>query len=315
MYRIPIKTLHRNNINPVEHYFSLQTNLNYSLIDYQSNSLFYKQRFTYLLKSDLVNSISIDTNTYNTELDKDSVFSFVQTVPFTTFFKSNSIDVPKCFSKSYSLTRQQNKTQILKLVNYIMVHGNKQKPLNTLMSVLDSFNFNINNPMTQLSWKSIFVFFTYNLTHERPKNSFFIKNPDQGDDESLFYGLSDFTTKNTYNNFLFKKLKQLEPIFLFYIYKVDKSIFKNSRGRSGKFTFIWKYITPYKRSLIIYHWLVKELKIVNKKTLEDRLNFLIRQVIFDRNNTWIYKIRKFSYNYVYYNCRYTLARNYRTTTR
>ena len=33
------------------------------------------------------------------------------------------------------------------------------------------------------------------------------------------------------------------PMFSFYIYKVDKKIFKNTRGKSGKFTFIWKYIT------------------------------------------------------------------------
>ena len=28
------------------------------------------------------------------------------------------------------------------------------------------------------------------------------------------------------------------PMFSFYIYKVDKKIFKNTRGKSGKFTFI-----------------------------------------------------------------------------
>lgn len=267
------------------------------------------------MRGDLIDKISIDSNTYNTELDKDALFDFVQIVPFTNFFKLNNIDVPKCFSKSHSLTRQKSRTPVTKLVNYLMVHGNKQKSLITLMSVLDSYNNTINKDGSLLSWKSIFLFFTFNFTNNLFYRSPFIKKPDQGDDDSLFYNLEDFTIKNTYNSFFFKKLKQLEPIFLFYIYKVDKSIFKNSRGRSGKFTFIWKYITPYKRSLIIYHWLIKELRIINKKTLKERLDFLVRQVVFDRNSTWIYKIRKFSYNYVYYNCKSTLARSYRTTTR
>ena len=33
-------------------------------------------------------------------------------------------------------------------------------------------------------------------------------------------------------------LKNFNLLFSFYIYKVDKNIYKNSRGRSGKFTFV-----------------------------------------------------------------------------
>jgi hypothetical protein len=37
---------------------------------------------------------------------------------------------------------------------------------------------------------------------------------------------------------LISKLYSLKPLFHFYIYKVDKQIYKNSRGRSGKYTFL-----------------------------------------------------------------------------
>jgi len=37
---------------------------------------------------------------------------------------------------------------------------------------------------------------------------------------------------------LMKNINQLLPLFNFYIYKVDKRIYKNTRGRSGKYTFI-----------------------------------------------------------------------------
>lgn len=36
----------------------------------------------------------------------------------------------------------------------------------------------------------------------------------------------------------YKQLTGLDILFSFYIYKVDKHIYKNSRGKSGKFTFI-----------------------------------------------------------------------------
>lgn len=48
-------------------------------------------------------------------------------------------------------------------------------------------------------------------------------------------------------------LKKFRYLFSFYVYKVDKSIYKNSRGKSGKFTFVWKYVAPYKRSLLVSH--------------------------------------------------------------
>jgi hypothetical protein len=97
------------------------------------------------------------------------------------------------------------------------------------------------------------MFFSSNEINTQNNKRLFISNPDYTEEESNYHGIEDYTLKNSYNSFFFKKLKSLEPIFLFYIYKVDKSIFKNSRGRSGKFTFIWKYITPYKRSLIVFH--------------------------------------------------------------
>lgn len=61
------------------------------------------------------------------------------------------------------------------------------------------------------------------------------------------------------------------PMFSFYIYKVDKKIFKNTRGKSGKFTFIWKYVAPYKRLFLVMHWLLKELRVRPGRAFTDRL--------------------------------------------
>ena len=45
---------------------------------------------------------------------------------------------------------------------------------------------------------------------------------------------SDFTVTNILN----QNFKKFNYLFSFYIYKVDKQIYKNSRGKSGKYTFV-----------------------------------------------------------------------------
>ena len=52
-------------------------------------------------------------------------------------------------------------------------------------------------------------------------------------------------------NVVLTNINKIDPIFSFYVYKVDKAIYKNSRGRSGKYTFIWKYLPPYKRRQLV----------------------------------------------------------------
>lgn len=111
---------------------------------------------------------------------------------------------------------------------------------------------------------------------------------------------------------LIKSLHIFKPIFMFYIYKVDKAIYKNSRGKSGKFTFLWKYVSPYKRLRLIMYWFTKEVKSSKGTTFKNRLNATILNYINSPKSTFIHKARKFSYNYVYSNHKNTLASNYRT---
>ena len=187
-----------------------------------------------------------------------------------------------------------------------MRNGKKVKVLTTFIKSLSSSVLSTQGTYNSDGWKNLFLLMS-----------------------SLFGGSykpitfpnvhkSDTYDRSSINNLaplFFRNVNSIEPLFLMYIYKVDKSIFKNSRGKSGKFTFIWKYITSYKRKFIVFHWLNKELKITNGKTLSNRLDSLVSRVVYDLKSTWIYRIRKFSYNYVYRNCKNNLARTYRTSTR
>ena len=60
---------------------------------------------------------------------------------------------------------------------------------------------------------------------------------------------------------------------------------------------------------------MKEVRISTGKTLLDRVHSTLRNFIFNVNVTWIWKIKKFSLNYVYYNLRKTLGETYKTSMR
>jgi glycosyltransferase involved in cell wall biosynthesis len=62
-------------------------------------------------------------------------------------------------------------------------------------------------------------------------------------------------------------------------------------------------------------WLSKEIKLKTGKTLHNRFQTLFNDILFNPHSTWVYKVKRFSYNYVYRNCRSTLAENYRTSTK
>ena len=51
------------------------------------------------------------------------------------------------------------------------------------------------------------------------------------------WGLTAEMPLNRHNLF-YRNFNKLDILFSFYIHKVDKHIYKNSRGKSGKFTFI-----------------------------------------------------------------------------
>ena len=50
-------------------------------------------------------------------------FEYLHYSTFISFFRSNSIDIPRCFRKTLSVRRAINEVDILKFNNYLMRHG------------------------------------------------------------------------------------------------------------------------------------------------------------------------------------------------
>jgi hypothetical protein len=293
----------------------------YNLSYYQYN-IFY-QRFNKQITDKI--SLCSTSNVYESWDDIHNEwfilnqYNHYSSLEFHEFFLYHHIDIPTFFKKSKSLLRPQRELILLRLITYLTKHGLKLKIQNNFINALHIF-FTTQTHFTQQTpkskWQVIFLtlqnnFFVSTNTYctPQPYLNYTLKNESFLHKTSKHIGLTNLFTV------LYKNIDTLLPVFSFYIYKVDKQIFKNTRGKSGKFTFIWKYITPYKRRMLVMYWLSKELKLKNSKTLKQRLQLLLHDLIFNPNLMWASKIKRFSYNYVYRNCRYSLAENYRTSTK
>lgn len=246
-------------------------------------------------------------------------FDFLKNVTFTNFFKSSNVDVPRCFRKTKTIRRPINEVEILKLNNYLMRHGKRSKTFKFLSNSLNtSFDKYIDENrfefLTYPNWKELFLTLNY-MSYSSSKYQIFNRSSIEFDNYGykLLPEGSHLNFKWLLNPVIVDNIYNMLPMFSFYIYKVDKKIFKNTRGKSGKFTFIWKYVAQYKRSFLVMHWLMKEMRLKPGRSLQNRVDGAIESLVFTPKKTWIWKVKKFSHNYVYYNCRKSLAETYRTS--
>lgn len=257
---------------------------------------------------EIYNMYGLQSNTLNYKFLKKSTFSL--------FFISSNVDIPKCFTESYSLKRKVNEIFLLKFNNYLMRNGDRYKSFKFLTKTLFYLENELKSNVLQNQWKELFI-----LTNHIALADKHYSYNDLQSTELINYGNKiNNTSKSIENNLnlqnlIFNNMTKLAPLFSFYIYKVDKKIYKNTRGKSGKYTFIWKYVTNYKRIFLVMHWIMKELRLKPGKTLLERLNLTLKTLLLDYEQTWMWRIKKFSHNYVYRNCRRTLAETYRTVTK
>lgn len=249
--------------------------------------------------------------------DNEDNFDYILNCDFHNFFIESGINIPKCFAKTISPKRHINNLDLLKFNNYFMSKGLRYKalkPLITSFSQLKLIYLN-NNQVSQNfnNWKLFYTIFTSLVVQPNQNTMDFNAAVDLN-----LRGLQFQTSRHIYTIYdifldFLKKLSNVLPIFSFYIYKIDKRIYKNTRGKSGKYTFIWKYVAPYKRLYLVFFWLVRELKVSSGRSYKDRMYSVLHNFFFSLNKTWIFRIKKFSHNYVYKNCRLTLADNYITS--
>lgn len=254
-------------------------------------------------------------------------YLYIRNSSFIKFFINNMIDIPICFKKSVSLKSRNFELPLLKFSNFLMKQGKKEKIIRLIFSI---FRFFFKNNLTNKSKNSSFFFSWINL-YFFSLNSFNTKySKDSYKTNNLnfkFENLIDLNHNNTYfnnhkivnisfflKNYLYFLLSKVSPIFSYFIYSVDKNIRKYSRGKSGKYTFIWKFIAPYKRIHLAVRWLIKDIKFNQSRSFNDRLLKTFEILLFSPEKSFSWKSKIFSHNYVFKNFRKSLMNSLRTTS-
>lgn len=250
-------------------------------------------------------------------------FLYLRKSTFINFFIDNMIDVPVCFKKSHSLKTKNFELPLLKFSNLLMRQGKHSKATVHLFSALRLFLKELKLEFLQVnknphSWMTFYLITTNYLYYYDDTRFYYtkfinnramdLKYRHEGTYDSKF--LTDIFFMKNYLSF---KLSDITPIFSYFIYSVDKNIRKFSRGKSGKYTFIWKYIAPYKRLYLVMRWLIKDVKFYQSKSFNERLIKTFYNLTFNLNDSFAWKSKIFSHNYVFKNLRKTLMLSLKTT--
>ena len=272
---------------------------------------YYKDHLKYSLPSDNIDDI------FNYQ-SKDFYKGFSQS-DLLLYFKELGVDTPHALNAVVSYHRTAFKTRLVRFNNYMQRSGKKLK---FILVLLEAYSTLVKNYKVSLlpvksssyNWRELSFLINYYLWEKSSTQILSLPSPHP---TSFSFMLNKFNLIKeadlTPDSLLFDNLLKLDILFSFYIYKVDKHLFKNSRGKSGKFTFIWKYVPPYKRFNLISHWFMRELRITPGKTLNIRLVNLLTTFLTNFNNSWLWKVKKFSAVFVYSNLRNSLAQTYRVS--
>ena len=237
---------------------------------------------------------------------------------FISFFLNNMLDVPVCFRKSRSLIRKNNQLPLLKFSNLLMRQGKREQIIKKLIVTLNNFfltlqkenffsidlmqdwfdfYFYLNNTIFSKNVQKLYRFQYVNFL----KFKCFLNSSDKILSESFFL-----------KNYLFSRLTQVVPIFNFFVYNVDKNIRKFSRGKSGKYVFVWKYIAPYKRSFSAMRWIMRDIKFNSGVTINDRIEGILNRLTKEPNLSFAWRAHTFAHSYTYKNYKKTLMSNLKT---
>lgn len=266
-------------------------------------------------------------NKFNFSLNESSFlteFFYLRNSSFIKFFINNMVDVPICFKKSHSLKTKNFELPLLKFSNFLMKKGKKEKTFRFIFNTFRTFFNSLKLEQLKINEQSFSWFNFYHFTstiqiyynlNENAKTLF-----SNDVNIPLFNNNFFFNNHKTINssfflkNYLYSLLSKVSPIFSYFIYSVDKNIRKYSRGKSGKYTFIWKYVAPYKRIQLAMRLLIKDIKFHQSQKFDERLLKTFENLMLSPEKSFAWKSKIFSHNYVFKNFRKSLMTSLKTTS-
>lgn len=298
--------------------------LNYeSKIKLESFLIFNNENFIKNIEKDLKNERDDILPSLTNFDNNEAFFKDFKKPTFISFFLENSIDVPICFKKSPSLKTRNFELMLLKFCNITMKDGLHEKTWRNILKgyfiLFDDQREEIfKSKIFSVNWIDLYVVFSSLI--KQPRDSYF-QFLDFEEDAHLQFGHFIIEREKELNSINFVKnhiiflLTQLSPIFTYYIYNVDKNIRKFTRGKAGKYVFIWKYIAPYKRRYSMFRWFINETRFDDNLVFKKRFKNLFNNLTFNINNTYAVKAQKYAYAFIFKNFRKSLMTHLKTISK
>lgn len=261
--------------------------------------------------------------TFASEEDFLNEFLYLRKSSFVNFFVNSMVDVPVCFKKSKSLHNRGFELPVLKFSNFLMRAGKREKIVRVLFQAVRALLLSLRSDKLTVhkdarSWLDL-----YRLTACALRFRYGSDAADKAIALRAFlrsgYGVSFNSYSRFCNdsfflkNYLLSRLSGVSPVFSYFIYSVDKNVRKFSRGKSGKYTFVWKYVAPYKRQILAMRWVAKDVKFYQSKSVSDRLIKVLSGLTNSPEKSFAWKSKIFAHNYVFRNFRKSLMSTLRTT--
>ena len=266
---------------------------------------FYKNTF-------YLNSVSPDHLSYDPKHVVHK-YLFFRKSTITSFFSINLIDMPICFKKSKSLYNTTFEIPLFKFLNLLMRRGQRTQ---ALKFVTKGFNYVFlqlysKYNTTLLNWSFLYKTL-YNLNFQQKDSILGFSNQTE-----LYLDQKTELNRNrylitpqitTFDIFL-ALLEKYFPVFSFLIKRVNKGLRKNSRGKSGKYTVMWKYVPVYKRMYTTMRWFLKDLKFQKNSSIESRFAQILEQLFVNPERSFLHNVRYFTHRYVFKHFSKTLVRS------
>lgn len=215
-----------NNLNSFSRY---NENLFFEYTFYQDNYL-----------PTLFNEIQNDSFTRE-EFDLNYLLRGAAISQFKFFFKNLSTDTPETLNKTKSLKRLKGLTPLTRLSLHLARSGKKLKATKLILTSFYRLILKLKQQAYAINfdWRSLMILLNTTYSNQVSfKGLLKIQNLYISDQYKLKKNNLLKLNELTINQILFQNFKKFNYLFSFYIYKVDKQIYKNSRGKSGKYTFV-----------------------------------------------------------------------------
>lgn len=244
----------------------------------------------------------------------------------SSFFLLQRIDIPLCFKKSKSLHHATMVTPQVRLLTMLMRKGRRSyvlKHYSKAISQLITTSYKLNDLNENKGWwrqyYRLFAQLKLMKTNPASRNiSFFSQTRDYTmlDHYQQVYNSNYYEAQGHLRSqsWLYKEWFKYLPVFNFYVRKVDKLKRKHSRGKSGKYSIVWKYVPVYKRFITVLRWFIKDVRFQKARTFYLRLFKTLELLMFDAPSTLVSKFRNFVHSYVFQNHKKTLLKHLRSVS-